>query len=410
MVKRASLLVASALTLGSAACAAVLGFERLAEGDAGVDGGVDGGSGDAPVGPTVPSCTEGVAPNQPTIVPGAAIVDGGWDGKPLYVAANYIDLGIDGGRPGINLDETCTTSRETGSCVFRGADDDFRRLGVDVDGGVDNVTGRLLPELGPVFVALKPSEVNQRLQDARFGLVIELADWNGTSDDDVVVVTLFPALGVWQDGGPPGAPPNVPPFPGFSRTDDWMRDDRFVQSTLPRLTSRVAYVSGGKVTARFDPLVVPIRVPYDLKLFDVLLRDAYVVATIGMTADGPALRGGVIAGRWRVQDMLTQVQQMYINQLNELSKTYVCTPEAKNFYLAIWRQACDVLDIADNASRDRMNEPCSALSVGIGFETYAVDRAGKPYNQDDRYSAAGQLKPNERCGGKAAGDTCPYQP
>jgi hypothetical protein len=127
---------------GSAACAAVFGFERLTEDGAPPEAGstetsmtndadVDGAMPEA--GPT---CAALGIPDRPLAA------DGGADAlAPIHMAVKLLDFGIDTSAsvPGFNLDHACSPTVATSTCATKIDEATFDTYGKDKnDRGVDN--------------------------------------------------------------------------------------------------------------------------------------------------------------------------------------------------------------------------------------------------------------------------------
>ena len=182
-----------------------------------------------------------------------------------------------------------------------------------------------------------------------------------------------------------------------------MRDDRFPLGTAS--SSVEAWVSNGKLVARFDTLLVPIRADFDLKLIDLTIRDAWITADLsagGGDARSTTLTRGVLAGRLLVPQFLSELL------LLQTGTKYLC--EQSGLPELASKTVCGFRDIRSSHCDDNQGRSCDALSVGAQFETYAVDSLGPLYAQTDEvYRDAGVLPPAERCKGVGydGGLTCP---
>jgi hypothetical protein len=384
----------------SASCAAVLGFERLSEdgaADAGADGATDGppsdGGVDAPTGP----CAELGVPAPPVDAgPGVA--------PPLLGALRLLDFGIDvdGGRPqipGFNLDLTCSVDVASSSCATTLLPTTFEAHAKDKTAtGVDNAGFSLIEYISRFSNLLTAQTINDGIKDGKYGAVIRLDGWNGQPDDDDVQVDFFPAIGfkARADGGTK---------PAFDDGDEWILDSRFqVGGVLEASTikSDRAWIAGGRLVGRFKEVSLPIVIDVDPKPFDIHITDAIISATVGTDESGkPALRQGVVAGRWKTSDFLGQVRTIYVKNSNGLKNTVLCeaVPGAQLIYKSVKSQICDGRDIRSD-SADNKNLPCDAISAGLTIETYSVQQLG---------SFAAGADGGVRCVDEAVpvGDDCP---
>lgn len=290
-----------------------------------------------------------------------------------------VDFGIDTARgpTGFNLDRACSTSAATSTCTTSVSDEIFTKYARDKDDrGLDNAGFALIDYLAFLGSAFRPSEVNVRLADGEYGIVLRVSNWNGTPDDDDVLVEVFPAMGVWtrEDGGAltPGGKPS------FQRTDLWRRDRRFqnvVDASILKSTN--AWVKGGRLVASFESVSLPISVPDDPKPLDIQVQEGYFTATI--VPDGASFRltDGVLGGRWRTLDFLEQVRNIYIADTAGIKNKVLCDPNLPvDVYGAVKREICQGRDIRAVSREDGKGLPCNAFSVGIRMDSYAVDEAG----------------------------------
>ena len=361
---------------GSAACAAVFGFERLSEDGASSEGGSPesaampetGAESSTPeAGPT---CTALGIPDRPTIV------DAGTDAlDPIHMAVKLLDFGIDKAAeaPGFNLDHACSTSVATSTCATKIDEATFDTYGKDKNAqGVDNSGFGLLAYIANLGPSFAPASINDRLAAGEYGFVLRLTSWNGTNEDDDVIVELFPAIGAWKhpDGGAltPGATPT------FTSDDQWMRDRRFQNVVdASRIRSANAWVTGGRLVASFQSVTLPLTVPDDKKPLDVILQESYLEGAL--VADGTSWRvkDAVLGGRWRTSDILGQVRTIYIKNTIGLNNAVLCDPNLMpDVYGAVKKQVCDGRDIRSASLDDGKNLPCDSFSAGLRIDTYAV--------------------------------------
>ncbi len=394
-VKSARLWLASAtvaLASASGACVVVFGMDPLSEKPA-VDGGsLDGGSLDAKTTDASEADDAGVCDEDDIGEVGKPAVNSPsqGDGGAAFFAVTRLDLGIDPNAdpPGLNLDRRVTADPATSGCFTS----DGGKLVSDPDGGVDNAMFGLLQELSTLYAAFKPETINQRLARSYFGFVFRVDEWNRGPDDDSVRVSVFPTIGYWTTT-PQGAhvwdgrDPRVPFDADAGHV--WMPDERFKVGTIgSSLRSREAWISGGRLVARFDRFTLPLRSSVDeLRSFDIELHDAWLTASI--SPDGAALSEGLLGGRVRTEAFIRQVALLYNQELS----SHLCSAVA--FGIGTF---CSARDVRASHCDDGKGIACDALSFGAGFEAQHVDGLG-PFRSrtDDEYRDAGQVPPWERC-------------
>ena len=361
---------------GSAACAAVLGLERLSEDGAPSEGGSPEGSTtteagvDGEVPEAGPTCAALGIPDRPTVV------DAGADAHdPIHMAVKLLDFGIDKGAavPGFNLDHACSSSVATSTCATKIDEATFDTYGKDKnDRGLDNSGYGLLAYISYLGPSFAPVSINDRLGAGEYGVVLRLAEWNGTNEDESVIVEVFPAIGAWNhpDGGAltPGAKP------AFAYDDQWMRDRRFQNVVdASRIKSANAWVTGGHLVASFQSVTLPISVPDDKKPLDVIIQEAYLDGTLVPDGTSWRLKDAMLGGRWRTSDMLGQVRTIYIKNTLGLNNVVLCDPRlVPDVYGAVKKEVCDGRDIRSASAEDGKNLPCDSFSAGLRVDTYAV--------------------------------------
>ncbi len=392
---------------GTGACAAVLGFEHLSEGEPSTpEAGTpdtaplaESGAVDSSTPETGPTCTALGIPDRPD----ASSVDAAGDLAAIHMAVKLLDFGIDktAAAPGFNLDHACSPTVATSTCATKIDEATFDKYGKDRNAqGIDNAGFGLLGYLSYLGSAFAPVSINQRLADGEYGIVLRLANWNGTPDDDDVIVEVFPAIGAWNhpDGGAltPGAKPT------FTADDQWMRDRRFQNVVdASRIKSATAWVTGGQLVASFQSVTLPISVPDDPKPLDVIVQEGYLSGAL--VADGASWRvtNAVIGGRWRTNDMLGQVRTIYIKDTAGLKNVVLCDPNLPfDVYGAVKKEVCDGRDIRSASVDDGKSLPCDSFSVGIRVETYAVGVAGTFADQPAiaaRCQKAGSIPEGDDC-------------
>lgn len=377
----------------SAACASILGFERLSEDEAttptteaGTLDAAEAGTDAAPV-----TCPEiGVPPAPPPTGNSDA-------GHEILSAVSLLDFGIDVNQSlpgGYNLDRTCTNVPTQRTCTSTQTQGSFDKYERDGDGGLDNAGVRLFADIAAISSEINPTQINARLREGQYGAILRVKEWNGLPTDESVFFEFYPALRVVApDGGS---------VPSFTPTDRWKLDDRFeiapgIHGSQLRAT---AYVTDNRVVAYFDELIVPLVIPGDPKLFDAKLREVWVTATIATdTAGGPPrLTDGIISGRWRTVDFFEAVRTIYLVDTGSLSDVVVCDVNRILLYDVIQSTVCQSRDIRAASKDDGQNLPCDSFSIGVRFDTYGVtdegdfvpsNDAGPPRCQNDPKVPAG---------------------
>ncbi len=351
--------IASLGALGATACASIFGFEELvatpvdaATPDTGVaaDAGIDA--------PVPPECLRLGTPDPP-----AASTES--DGGTYVIAASSFDLGLKtdgGGAPtpvGLNLDLRCTNAPSEGSCTINNSPSDFDDYTKDKPNGVDNAGFALLSILASRYDELSPEKVNARLRAGDFGLVARVERYNGTPNDPDVRVTVQPALGV--------NPQPRTTRPKFDGTDEWVTDARFYSipdADYPNHVSTRAYVSGGKLVAKFAQLQVAVSMPDAAgRPLDILLDDSWVLGDVRLVAGELYLENGVLAGRWLTKNLFRSVGELKVDFGLGSGPQIVCqTPTI--FDAAFRPPVCNARDLVGG---NQPELPCNSISAGFGF-------------------------------------------
>ena len=241
---------------------------------------------------------------------------------------------------------------------------------------LDNAGYGLLGYLGLLGDGFKPSEVNKRLANGEYGFVLRLSNWNGLPEDDDVLLEVFPTLGVALDAE--AGAPVVGGKPKFVPSDYWLRDSRFKNVVdAPTLRSASAYVIGGRLVASFDTVTMPISVPEDKKPLDIIVQGGFLFGSLVADGAGFKVTDGVLAGRWRTADILAQVRTIYLKDTIGLQNVYLREQgRVAAVYTAVKKEVCSGRDLRASSSEDGEELPCEAVSAGIRFDSYALDRAG----------------------------------
>lgn len=367
------------VSLSTAACAAIFGFEELgSENFKQPDSGAaDTSTPDAPTEAgdggfvPIPGCDKIGIPDKPP-TNSTSSPD---DDQEILVAISTLDIGITTAA-GYNLDRACSPTRFYSTCIAGGSGTDFDEFGKDTDeAGTDNAAYALLKTVGAFGGGFEPTEINKRLREGDFGGVIRITKWNGKDDDSDVVVEVFPALGVSVNvGGGVFVRKTSSTDAGFAPDDRWHRDTRFEGvSGVSKQFSLNAWVAGGKVYARFADLVIPVNVPDDPKPLDLTMKEAIVSAQLVNDSGVYRLTGGVVGGRIATKDFLRDVRTIYVLDNNGVKNAFLCSGGTPGpaVYGLVKTKVCVARDIIASGVDDR-TKGCDAFSAGFRIETYAL--------------------------------------
>lgn len=239
--------------------------------------------------------------------------------------------------------------------------------GVD---GIDNVFGESLYPLVEAAVDNLEAMAVAAQEEGRGLPVLRIRQWNGTENDPQIEVVI--AQGVFgttaeaSGGGPPavdiisptewtladGSPLPLPTWDG----DDylWLRSDAFLGGDIeqPLIVDRTAYMRDGVFVARL-PDGVDIIFPTDD--IGVLVRLTDAVATGVLSEDGLTLDPVIVAGRWRVTDLLGTAENIGLCEGTPLYNTLANRLE----------DIADVLGQSPDPGAPLVN--CDAVSIGVTF-------------------------------------------
>lgn len=305
---------------------------------------------------------------------------------------------------GLDLDCTNTVSRATSSCVAQSEVSDllFDGLIVDTADGVDNVSTPLFfGAAGQAPGVFNFGLMSQRVREGLVGMTFTLGDVGDLVNDSSIVVLAYPVRSVLPHGQgsclprDAGTEPDDPLDAGdradaapepldaaadaglrtLARDDVWCRDARFVQGPDGVLGSGLeadnAWIRDGRLVAHFSKLSIPIR---DEKtpayLIYVHLNDVYMSATIEVDAEGlPTLVDGVLTGRVQLPSLLREIALA----TSRSSAGEECSADQAVMTNVITR-LCVARDLSEAGFAP--GQPCTAISMALGFETYAVDSPG----------------------------------
>jgi hypothetical protein len=337
------------------ACSSILGFRDLTLLDAGDDGaadvrlsdGADAGTGETG-GDGGSGCMAQRWPDNPM---------GGPSGGDASFVVAFDSLDFAYTDPiGFDLDNVCTCVGDAGSsCVTPSGG-----RACDQPGGRDVYGNILLNGLGTEFDALAPQTLNGDVSAGDFGVLLEVDNYNGESNDQGVTVKAFASPGTTQQP------------PRHDGTDVWyVAPDSVVGgSTMPPYAAPkyqtfdayvvdyvlVAHLSGGfGLVAR--PNAGGANNPVTLNLSDLWLSGTLVPPGDG---GGWTITKGNVGARWPISRVLDD-----IHALSGSNGESLCGTDP--YYVIAKSMICGALDIASNPSADNTGVPCDALGLGIGF-------------------------------------------
>lgn len=290
---------------------------------------------DADAGPIANGCA--VVPGRP------AVPDDGTLEIVAVAKKMYLTPQVGAAPVGYDLDESCLLpSSDTCKSPKPVADD---------PGGLDN-RGAQLFALVNDRTDLE-DRANEGIIAGKNGFLFKVAKYNGKSDDYQVEVSIYSALGL-LDGGT-----NVKP--DFKETETWTIDEgQFNEFGLPKLLVD-GWVVGGKVYAVIGQDAA-LRLS---NTFSVQLSGGVLRLDLDLTGAKPAIRGGVVAGRWTARDMIATVSRQ---RLSDASASAICAPGQELILLAAKGQICDNVDIMGDRKVDKTGANCDATSVAFAFE------------------------------------------
>jgi hypothetical protein len=350
-------------------------------------GAADGGAGDAMMQPeTGPPACGGASYPPP---PGGP--DMGPDVGTIVVAIRSVNFGDMGGTPpGYDLDHTCTCIDGGGpSCTGRSS---VPATYCDAPGGIDDQT-RLLIQLIQASLGagnFGSDFFTQEATEGRWSLLIEITGYNGTENDPVVEVALYPSPGfVANDAG----------APAWNGTDAWnVSSSSLVPGDgglVARYASNGAYVSNGTLVASFPQSEIVFR-GGSASVFQIELSEGVLTGTLVKqdTALGVqwSLEDGILAARWALSDIFNDFASYRDDNGDPICTGTIGYNLAKS-------AICNDADILVNASEPE-STPCDALSFGLGF---TADPANVGPVEDAGASPDGGCAP----GTSPAGDMCP---
>lgn len=317
------------------------------------DGGVDATTqgGDTKDGGSDAPCNLRLPPEKPT--------SGDGTGPTLTLAVDTIDFDSDAGFAGYDLDRQCTCAGGSPSCANAKAPTEAT---CDLPNGVDNAGATLYRTLADQ--ALKTVgynlDPNGPIRRGRASILLRISDWNGTPNDNNVILGLVYSFGTdgSQDAGSAFWSEDAGTIPPKrDGTDLWTYDPDSLPSGTPRVEDRSAYVRDGVLVGRFSSFALALGVVRFL-VQDVVITGKLVSFPGGRTQ----IQGGVIQGREPGEDILTQFQ-LFRSPIPPYN--YLCRDDPS--YLVLQTQICNFLDIRRAPGDDNKSLACDAVSIGFGF-------------------------------------------
>jgi hypothetical protein len=402
------------------AAAATGGAAGGTGGDSGGTAGSGGISTCVSVQPPTDPPTADPGPNDVEFVVAVRTID---FGEPLETETGTSDW-----RPlGYDLDKQCTFGGIGNSCSATPRND-FEDNTDDFEGGRDNALGKLIGGVARFIKGFGTPSYNERIANGQTSLLFRVSGYNGQPNDDQVELTVFTTDHLNALGGR-----SIPEWDG---TDMWPIADSSLNGgefNDPKYRDTRAFVKNGvivgslQVDLRLSIGITPtVLVEQVLSFVQAFFTAEVKQVDVAVGGDGGAVEGGTadggtkklwvfekgnIAGRWKVNDLLHQLDQ-YPDPLVTTFQQPLCYNSGS--YETFRDMVCSFVDI--HSSLLPPTAPCDALSVGIGFEAVeaklgqifslqpirprcpaqfspAIDDCSKPY-----------VKPTEAGTGDDAGD------
>lgn len=319
----------------------------------GRDGGRDTGPSD---------CTPRRAPARPTTADSADVPEVAFGLRQVS-----LNQGSEWETIGFDLDGYCT-----GAPDFLNECDIGGPRARDGNDGIDNVFGQnLYPLVEAAVPGLEDMAVAAQ-EEGRGMPVLRIRQWNGTPNDPqveiVIAQAVFGTSAEAPGGGAPAVTINSPidftladgsplPLPSWNTEDYlWLRSDAFLAGDLeqPLIVDRTAYIVDGVFVARLPDRIDIIFPTDDL---GVLVRLTNAVATGTLSPDGSTLSPVVVAGRWRIADLLSTAENIGL-----------CRDGADGRYALLENRLSDIADVLSmQPEPGDPVVPCDAVSIGVTF-------------------------------------------
>lgn len=359
------------------ACAAIFGFDELADRP-------DAAAQPPPVTPDASGAEledasrEASAPPAPTLCTNAGLPgppppqrDAGADRSYLFALSELRFSPREEEVLGLDIDCIDTQSAATSSCALPVDDQQaiFEAAIRDRRPGVDNAAGVLLAGIessAPMF--FKHSEIAARVREGYAGMLFQLELVSSLQSEYAVMMLAYPAQGKYVAGQ--GCVPKLDtayqPGADAGAADEWCLDERFQNAPMRGF----GYIREGRLLIGFERLYVPVVDSVGQPALSYMeLSHAFLAARIDTTASPPALRDGMLGGRWSVDDM------------GRMFAAASTKPDSGACRIGgdqrgpLEQFACNMRDVLASGFTDPTT-PCDSLSVGLGFEAYGVESRG----------------------------------
>lgn len=300
--------------------------------------------------------------------PGRPAKNGSADSARLVFAidALYVGLPPNPGNAtvGYDLDNVCTCPGPA-SCNAAPKKTNTAN-NCDGENGVDNSGAELIQTI--TLAAGSDGNPNAAISEGRSGLLIQLAGYNGTPDDDDLQLTFFATSGTELDG----EGKRIPPV--HDGNDSWTvrRDSLFGgngdgPNYIGANRDDHAYVANGTLVAHVD-------FPLSFGNIDAILKETVITARIEGTGASTKLLDGRFVGRWRSSDLLTALDSVPDPLVPGGG---VCGSSA--LYQQLKGEICAAVDLRGTASEDSQQPllNCDALGMVMSF-TAGTAKLGTP--------------------------------
>ena len=286
------------------------------------------------------------------MIPGKPVDASAGGGPELVAITSKMQLVTpDGGLPlGYNLDgicNVCASAITRGSCNVNG---DFT-VACDDPGGIDNTLSRAVSG-----IFSDTSQLDRDIAAGKEGVLVQVKDYNGKSDDTQVTVAIYNVASL-NDGGAA----KLDGTDTTAVTDDSLLSDHPPANTIPpRYVDLNAYVNNGVLVANLDSFPLRFLIPDFLGGADataplvanISFTEAKLVGHIVVTGNGFSMADGQIVGRVKLSDIGTQLG--IIGYCGEIEA-------------GVKGQVCKNLDLAEGSKADGTTGACRAVSAAVGI-------------------------------------------
>ena len=279
----------------------------------------------------------------------------------MTVSAFDFDPNVGNGLRGWDLDRSCTCPGPPSCKAAKPQCDD--------EAGRDNVGGLQLKAFSQVADAFNPAELNARLAQGLYGLLVRVRGWNGAANDTSVEAALYVSKGT-ETVGDSGVRV-VPKFDGtdvFSvATSSLLGGVAPPYIPLPDAIDTAAYVKDGVLVANNANVRFEFSTSATGDNALVLnLTGVILTGTLTKAKGGYGLINGTLAGRWAIRRMLVALAPLY----DPIGGGFLCGDAST--YQTIKSFVCGSVDITELPQNDNTNAKCDALSIGLGFTAVPV--------------------------------------